>query len=166
VKAAVISMLGPGGPTGKRVLDLFAGTGAFGIEALSRSAAEAEFVEINDRRCRDIRRSLAGLGLETRGRVRRGDAAAVVRRLDGEFDIVFVDPPYGENPFEKVMSALDRKGTLADGALVFAEHSTRLTLPERLPGVLLDRRRRYGDTTISVFRHDVAASEAPDDGTA
>jgi len=156
VKSALFSMLGPGGPAGGRVLDLFAGTGALGAEALSRGAAWAEFVEIDERRCREIRRGLRGLGMEERGRVHCGDAAVVAGRLDGEFDIMFIDPPYGEDPFEKVLSALDERGALADGAVVFAEHGVRLELPERLPGVRLDRRRRYGDTVVSVYRREPA----------
>ena len=151
-------MLGPGGPAGQRVLDLFAGSGALGVEALSRGAARAEFVDINERRCLEIRQTLAGLGMEERGRVHRGDAAAVAGRLDGEFDIVFIDPPYEEDPFEKVLSALSERGALADDAVVFAEHSVRLALPEQLGGVRLERRRRYGDTAVSVYRSEPAAS--------
>ena len=152
-------MLGPGGPAGQRVLDLFAGTGALGVEALSRGAAGAEFVEINERRCREIRRVLAGLGMEERGRVHCGDAAVVAGRLEDEFDIVFIDPPYGEDPFEKVLSALNERGALAEDTVIFAEHGVRLVLPERLPGVRLERRRRYGDTAISVYRGEPAASQ-------
>jgi len=141
------------------VLDLFAGSGALGVEALSRGAARAEFVEINERRCGEIRRVLAAFGMEERGRVRRGDAVKVAARLEGEFDIVFIDPPYGEDPFEEVLSALDERGALADDAVVFAEHGVRLVLPERLPGVRLERRRRYGDTAISAYRGEPAASQ-------
>jgi len=145
-------MLGPEGPTGKRVLDLFAGSGAFGLEALSRGADRADFVEIDERRCRDIRRSLAELDMKERGFVHRGDAAVVAGRLEGPFDIVFIDPPYAEDPFEKTFAALDEKRTLADDCVAFAEHAARLDLPERLPGVRLVRRRTYGDTAVSVYR--------------
>ncbi len=159
VKSALFSMLGPGGPTGRRVLDLFAGSGAFGVEALSRGAARAEFVEANERRCQEIRRILTELGMAERARVHCGDATKVSRRLDGEFDIVFIDPPYAEDPFEDVLSAMNEKGALAADAVVFAEHGVRLVLPERLPGVRLERRRRYGDTAVSVYRRERVASQ-------
>ena len=157
VKSALFSMLGPGGPAGGRVLDLFAGSGALGVEALSRGARWAEFVEASERRCRDIRRVLGELGMKDRARVHCGDATRVARRLDGEFDIVFLDPPYGEDPFEEVLSALCERGAIAEDAVVFAEHGARLSLPERLPGVVLDKRRRYGDTAVSVYRRESAA---------
>lgn len=152
-------MLGPGGTAGQRVLDLFAGSGAFGVEALSRGAARAEFVEANEQRCQEIRRILTDLGMAEQARVHCGDATKVSRRLDGEFDIVFIDPPYAEDPFEDVLSAMNEKGALAADAVVFAEHSVRLVLPERLPGVRLERRRRYGDTAVSVYRRERVASQ-------
>ena len=141
------------------MLDLFAGSGALGAEALSRGAIWAEFVEIDERQCREIRQSLTGLGMEDRSRVHCGDAGTVAGRLDGEFDIVFVDPPYMEDPFEKVLSALTERGALADDGVVFAEHSVRMVLPERLPGVRLEGRRRYGDTVISIYRAEPAAAQ-------
>ena len=159
VKSALFSMLGPSGPAGRRVLDLFAGSGALGVEALSRGAAWVEFVEANERRCREIRGILTELGMGERARVHCGDATRVSRRLDGEFDIVFIDPPYAEDPFEEVLSALNEKGALAADAVVFAEHGVRLVLPERLPGVRLEQRRRYGDTAVSVYRRERVASQ-------
>ena len=141
------------------MLDLFAGSGAFGVEALSRGAARAEFVEANERRCQEIRGILTELGMAEQARVHCGDATKVSRRLDGEFDIVFIDPPYAEDPFEEVLSALNEKGALAADAVVFAEHGVRLVLPERLPGVRLEQRRRYGDTAVSVYRRERVASQ-------
>jgi 16S rRNA (guanine966-N2)-methyltransferase len=145
-------MLGPDGVSGLRVLDLYAGTGAFGIEALSRGAASAEFAEADEQRCRDMRRSLQELGYEAAGRVHRGDALKAVERLEGRFDLVFADPPYGEDPFAGLLERLSGRGLLAGGAWVFLEHSARLELPDRLTGVRLQSRRRYGDTAVSVFR--------------
>lgn len=159
VKSALFSMLGPGGPAGRRVLDLFAGSGALGVEALSRGAVRAEFVEADERRCQEIRGILTELGMAERARVHCGDATKVSRRLDGEFDIVFIDPPYEKDPFEEVLSALNERGALAEDAVIFAEHSVRLVLPERLPGARLERRRRYGDTAVSVYRREQVASQ-------
>ncbi len=145
-------MLGPDGVRGLRVLDLYAGTGAFGIEALSRGAAAAEFVEQDGRRCDDIRASLQNLAFEARGRVHRGNALTVLGRLEGKFDIIFVDPPYSEDPFAGLMTVVDRKGLLAAGGTVYLEHPAKTGLAEELPGVRLMSRRRYGGSAVSVYR--------------
>jgi 16S rRNA (guanine966-N2)-methyltransferase len=152
LRAAVFSMLGPDGVRGLRVLDLYAGTGAFGMEALSRGAAAAEFVEQDGRRCDDIRSSLQELGLDARGRVHRGNVLTVLGRLEGKFDVIFADPPYSEDPFIALMTGVDRKGLLATGGTVFLEHSSRTELAEDMPGVSLVTRRKYGDSAVSVYR--------------
>ncbi len=152
VRAALFSMLGPDGVRGLRVLDLYAGTGAFGIEALSRGAQSADFVEADERRCLAMREALRDLGYEAVGRVHRGDAERVLARLEGEYDLVFADPPYGEDPFEGLMEQLSSRGLLAPAATIYLEHPAQMTLPEALPGVMLTDRRRYGDSAVTTYR--------------
>ncbi|MBI4305308.1 MAG: 16S rRNA (guanine(966)-N(2))-methyltransferase RsmD [Chloroflexi bacterium] len=152
VRLALFSMLGPDGATGKRVLDLYAGTGAFGLEALSRGAAWAEFVERDERACEVIRRSIEEFGFKERSKVHRGQAQAVAERLEGPFDIVFADPPYEENPFARLFETLALRGTLAGSALVIAEHSKRRNLPEALEWLRQVSRRTYGDSAVTVYR--------------
>lgn len=147
-------MLGPGGAEGRRVLDLFAGTGAFGLEALSRGAAWAEFVDRDEKACRAIQAALAGLGFEERGKVHRGTAAAVLRRLAGSFDLVFADPPYDDDPFAEVFDLLIEFKLLVSGARVIAEHSKRRTLPEEQAGLRQVDRRTYGDTAVTVYKFE------------
>jgi 16S rRNA (guanine966-N2)-methyltransferase len=84
----------------------------------------------------------------------------VTRQLAGTFDLVFIDPPYDENPFESVLTGIEGAGALAGGATVFAEHSSRLQLPDDLPGVRLASRRRYGDSSVSVYRKDPEQDDA------
>jgi len=152
VRLALFSMLGPDGAAGRRVLDLYAGTGAFGLEALSRGAAWAEFVERDERACRAIHESLASLGFEERARVHRGVALAVAGRLEGPYEIVFADPPYDDDPFEQLFGRLTDRGCLAPGATVYAEHSKRLVLPAELRGLLRVDRREYGDSAVTTYR--------------
>jgi 16S rRNA (guanine966-N2)-methyltransferase len=154
VRLALFSMLGPDGVSGRRVLDLYAGTGAFGLEALSRGAAWAEFVERDERACKSIRESLATLGFEERAKVHRGVALTVAGRLDGQFEVVFADPPYADDPFEQLFGTLSARGCLASGATVFAEHGKRLVLPEQLPGLRQVDRRAYGDSAVTVYRSE------------
>lgn len=156
-------MLGPDGVMGLRVLDLYAGTGAFGIEALSRGARFVAFVDSDARRCREITASVRELGYEARAAVHTRDAVAAIRNLTGPFDLVFADPPYGQEPFLAVLGELDRSSMLAEGALVLLEHAARSTLPDPLPGVRRISTRKYGDTAVTVYRRQTAERGAGDD---
>jgi 16S rRNA (guanine966-N2)-methyltransferase len=150
VKAAMFNIVGPR-IEGAHVLDLFAGSGAIGIEALSRGAAEVTFVDREPRGLAILRQNLDALELKDRAHVVRGD---VVRWLEsspdavGRAGLVFLDPPYEDPVLDRALMALDR--TLTD-ATVVAEHSRRQTLSS-LSRLQLDRQRRYGDTVVTVFR--------------
>ncbi|TMB96411.1 MAG: 16S rRNA (guanine(966)-N(2))-methyltransferase RsmD [Chloroflexi bacterium] len=150
VKAAIFNLVGPG-IEGAHVLDLFAGSGAIGIEALSRGAAQVTFVDREPRGLAILRQNLDALELKERAHVVRGD---VVRWLEsspadvGQAGLVFLDPPYDDVVLDRALRVLDR--TLAD-ALVVAEHSRRQTLPD-LNRLRVDRERRYGDTMLTLLR--------------
>ena len=123
VREALFAVLGD--LAGARVLDLFAGSGALGIEALSRGASEAVFAERAAAAVAAVRANLEALGAEGSGRVVRGDAVAVVRRLARAgacFDLVFLDPPWTD-PAEpaRTLRALASSGILASGATVVVE---------------------------------------------
>jgi len=147
VREALFSILGD--ISGSAVLDLYAGSGALAIEALSRGAAEATLVDSASGAIATIRRNLADLGLEAR--VRREDARAFLRmasRSGPHYDLVFLDPPY-RHPSElgaELSTAL--APVLAPGARVVAESDRRAPLRLDLP--LLDE-RRYGDTLILIY---------------
>ncbi len=147
VREAVFSMLGP--LEGARVLDLFAGSGALGIEALSRGAASAVFVEHDSQGARAVRRNLESLGVE--GAVRRRDALAYLRSNaaaeDGPFDLVFADPPYSSAPRLGDQLSELLPPLLAEGARIVTESDKRNPLELELP---LVRERSYGDTRIAV----------------
>ena len=132
------------------VLDLYAGTGALGIEALSRGAGSVDFVESDAGRCRDIRANLEALGLAKRGKVQVGRVEKTLARLDGPFGLVLIDPPYDADPWREVMTQLDG-GMLEQEATVVAEHSSRLELAPAYGGLVRARSRRYGDTSVSVY---------------
>lgn len=149
VKQAIFNLVGPG-IAGAHVLDLFAGSGALGIEALSRGAAGVTFVDREPRGLAILRQNLDDLGLKERAHVVRGD---VVRWLEGFPDevqragLVFLDPPYDDLVLDRALKVLDRE--LKD-AMVVAEHSRRQELPE-LTHLEVDRQRRYGDTMVTVL---------------
>ncbi len=147
VREALFSILGAR-VAGARVLDLFAGSGALGIEALSRGAAEATFVDAAPAAIRAIRANLAALGAEAQ--VVRGDALAALRtarEAARQYDLVFLDPPYRHAG--RLAPGLSRgiEGLLAPGGSVVSESDRREPLALELP--LLDE-RRYGDTLIRI----------------
>ena len=160
VRGALISMLGPGGAEGKRVLDLYAGTGGLGLEALRHGADFAEFVESDRRRCAEITAETERLGYGDRCRVHRAQVERVFERLDGRYDVVFIDPPYADDPFAEVLGRLggDEK-LLSDGATVFAEHGRRTELGERYGRLIRRSVKKYGDTSVSVFDTAPTGSE-------
>ena len=147
----MFSMLGPSGPNGSRVLDIYAGTGALGIEALKRGAESAVFIEQNARRCDDIKKSLERQKLTNKARVQKGNALRSVGKLDEKFDLIFADPPYELNEFEALFTRVDNARLIADGATAFLEHSKKTQLPRCLPGLTLSTQRLYGDSALSVY---------------
>lgn len=134
-----------------RVLDLYAGSGAVGLEALSRGASEALLVESDARAAAVIRSNIAALGLPG-ARLRRDRVARVLAgEVDGgPYDLVFCDPPYALTDAEltAVLAALLAGGWTAPGALVAVERSSRGAPVEWPPGSRPDRSRRYGDATL------------------
>ena len=145
-------MLGPAGPHGLRVLDIYAGTGALGIEALQRGATNATFIEQNGRRCADIKKALEKYKLAMQGSVQKGSALNAVGRLKGEFDLIFADPPYDLVEFESLFGLVHNAHLIAPNAIAFLEHSKMTDLPDSLPGLSLSTHRLYGDTAISVYK--------------
>lgn len=136
------------------VLDLFAGTGALGIEALHRGARRAVFVEHDPARCRALRRALDRAGLAERGEVRRGDILPALDHLarDGVVvDLVLLDPPYGQGWIERTLRALADAAVLRPDGLVVAEGHWR-DRPVLPPGWALAKEARYGETALWYIR--------------
>ncbi len=141
--------------TGLRVVDLFAGSGTLGIEALSRGAIRADFVEIDRVARAALERNLGSLGLEARSRVWSLALPRGLERLAAELaaaDLVLVDPPYGGEAARAVLGALGRTGRLRDGARVVIEHHAKDDLPERAGRLACTRRRRHGQTVVSTYQ--------------
>jgi 16S rRNA (guanine966-N2)-methyltransferase len=164
VREAVFAMLGS--VEGARVLDLFAGTGALGIEALSRGARSAVFVERDAGALRALNANLEALAIAPETvEVRRADALQALRTASARqetYDLLFIDPPYGRARPAPTASAPPIAGRwgpelsailpslLSPGARVVVESDRRAPLELELP---LERHRRYGDTSITIHRH-------------
>jgi 16S rRNA (guanine966-N2)-methyltransferase len=152
VREALFSMLGP--LEGATVLDLFAGSGALGIEALSRGAARVVFAERDPAAARVLRDNLAALAIEpAEAELRRGDALRALesaRERAEKYDLIFIDPPYRRAPdWGPELSAL-LAPLLAPAARVVVESDRRLPLELDID---IELQRRYGDTSITIHRH-------------
>lgn len=141
-------------------VDLYAGTGAVGVEALSRGAARVLFVEANRAAVGVIRANLKSLGVEARAEVRQGKVGSLAEWLGGHHaDIVFLDPPYRLDP--EYDAALEMLGAEPPG-LVIVQHDVRRKLEESYGGLVHRRRLRQGDNCLSFFEPEPGESDAPD----
>lgn len=162
VRAAIFSMLGES-VENARVLDLYAGTGAMGLEALSRGAAVADFVEEDAKACSTINANIRSLGYQDRARVIRGrvekatgsqtvlPGSSTGGRNGRRYDLVFIDPPYDDDPWDELLGGLSDGLLLNTDATVIAEYGSARTLAVSYGRLVLDRTRRYGDSSISFF---------------
>jgi 16S rRNA (guanine(966)-N(2))-methyltransferase RsmD len=143
--------------SGADVLDGYAGTGAVGIEALSRGARSALFVESSRVVCALLVRNLEDLDLRGRSRVVAEPFERAALRLseeDAAFDVVFLDPPYGPIELPSALASIASRRLLRKSGVLVAEHDARLTLPEKEGDLAIVRRYRYGGTALSLFRGD------------
>ncbi len=152
VREALFSILGSY-VDGARVLDLFAGTGALGLESLSRGAEHATFVDISKGASSVIVANIA-LVRTSRATLLTLPADRAIRKLVSEgaqFDLVFLDPPYGRGLVPQTLALLASSGLLGPGARVVAEHETRSPLPHEFGDLFRTDHRKYGDSSVSIF---------------
>ena len=148
---------------GARLLDLFAGSGAIGIEALSRGAAEVVFVELNSKAQAIIYQNLAKCRfLDSESEEKKSKnwillksnalhALKVLAERDHQFDLVYIDPPYADELYEETLIALARSRLLAESAQVIAEHHHKTMLHENYDKLSLTKTRQIGDTCLSFY---------------
>jgi 16S rRNA (guanine966-N2)-methyltransferase len=171
VREALFGILGSAGVLpGARVLDLYAGTGALGLEALSRGAARATLVESSRDALVALRANVASLGMSALAQVVAGDVRSHVTRLAhaGPFDLVMADPPWalvdepGPSSPRRVLASLAQSSGLADDALVVLEHAAR-SVPPEIEALTRGETRRYGDTALTFYKTGILAAplEAP-----
>jgi 16S rRNA (guanine(966)-N(2))-methyltransferase RsmD len=155
VRVTLFDVLGPA-IAGACVLDLFAGTGAVGIEALSRGAARVVFVEKDQAALRALRANLDALGTaRAAARVMAGDVLRVLADLathEEPFDLVFIDPPYATSLAGRALVALAAARVCRPGSEVVVQHSTRTTLPTVAGFAEHRRARRFGDTALTFLK--------------
>ena len=134
---------------GRRVLDLFAGTGQMGIEALSRGAESCVFVDSSRDAVRLVQQNLASCGLK--GEVLMTDAVGYLERC-GKFDLIFVDPPYDSGLYEKVLKTINKFDILTEGGIIVCESRRETVLPELTEPYYIHREYRYGKVKLTVYK--------------
>lgn len=135
---------------GRRVLDLFAGSGQLGIEALSRGAAKCTFIDADAKAVDVIEKNLEHTRLDDKAVVKKGDSLGFLRSTAEVFDIVIVDPPYGTGLLQKALSSLD--GKVAEGGVIVCEMPLGEELPETAGGLELYKRYKYSKVELAVYR--------------
>lgn len=165
LRETLFNVLGPG-VAGSRFIDLFAGTGAIGIEALSRGASEVVFVENHAPAAALIRRNLESLAIRRGAMVVAKDAIRGLEKLESkergkslQYDYVFLDPPYdAAKDYARVLESLASGNLLAPGGVVIAEHRRSFALPEEVGALQCYRVLIQGDAALSFYRRAAAAA--------
>ena len=151
VKEALFNIIQFEIPTAK-VLDLFGGTGQLGIEALSREAKSAVFVDEREEACRLIRENLKRTKLEQFARVIRSDYMAYLKTCRDKFDIILLDPPYAEVFLENSLKMITEIDILQSGGIIVTERPIGKELPWEFPGYSRTKDYKYGKTLITIYR--------------
>ena len=151
VKEALFSIIQFDLP-GARVLDLFAGTGQLGIEALSRDAKEAVFVDEREDACALVRENLKRTRLEGQGRVLRSDYQAYLSRCRERFNIIFLDPPYAEVFLENALKRITEIDILQSNGIIVTERPLGKPCPGEYPGYTRSKDYKYGKTLLTLYR--------------
>ena len=151
VKEALFSIIQFDIPTAK-VLDLFGGTGQLGIEALSRGAKSAVFVDAGEPACRLIKENLRRTKLEADATVIRSDYLAYLKRCKEKFDIIFLDPPYAEVFLENALNCIAEIDILQSGGIIIAERPVGKEIPVELDGFTRSKDYKYGTVLLTVYR--------------
>ena len=153
VKEALFSIIQFEIPTA-RVLDLFGGTGQLGIEALSRGAKSAVFVDAGEPACKLIRENLKRTKLENEAKVIRADYLDYLKRCREKFDIVFLDPPYAEVFLENALKCITEIDILQTGGIIVTERPIGKELPWDFEGFTRSKDYKYGKTVLTIYRRN------------
>lgn len=137
---------------GTSVLDLFGGTGQLGIEALSRGAKEAVFVDSQEAACKIIRENIKRTNLVNQSRVVRSDYLDYLKRCKEKYDIIFLDPPYAEVYLETALKCITEIDILQSGGIIATERPIGKELPSEYDGFVRSRDYKYGKVLLTIYR--------------
>ena len=164
IKGALFNTLGSLGVEPEVVLDLYAGTGSIGIEALSRGASRAEFVDQGREQCAVIRDNLATTGFGAAGKVHQTSVHSFIERGRSPYDFIILDPPYADPGIIDTLRLLGSSSLVQSGTIVVIGHWPRIDMPDQIGRLRCLRHRCHGDSCFSVY--EVVADEAGQDAGA
>ena len=153
VKEALFSIIQFDVP-GKRVLDLFGGTGQLGIEALSRGAKSAVFVDAGDKACKLIRENLHRCKMDNNAQIIRANYLQYLQTCRDKFGLIFLDPPYAEVFLENALKKITEIDILESGGIIVAERPVGKDLPWDFTGYSRSKDYKYGNTLLTLYRKD------------
>lgn len=154
VREAVFNIIGPK-IHGSTFLDLYAGTGAIGMEAMSRGATQVTYVEADPRRYKNLVNMLEGCGCSVKADMINAKAMDYVNEVAGtgkSFDVIYMDPPYDSDELAQAIPLIGRSGILDSDGILLAEHRKKLELPAETDGLHKKKTYKYGDTELSLYR--------------
>lgn len=161
IRGAVFNSLASLGVAPERALDLFAGTGAIGLEALSRGAISADFVDAGREPCAVIRENLRTTGFDRAGTVHQMFVSAFIDRSQQSYDFIVMDPPYADPDIIPILEKLANSRLVQSGTIIVLGHSPRIEPPDRIGPLEALRHRCHGDTCFSIYEAlDDEASES------
>ena len=152
VRGAIFAILENMAHDWTQMLDLFSGSGALGIEALSRGARWVDFVDRERRCCDIIRQNLTKTRLSARANVYCYDVAKAIRSLNKEYNIIIMDPPYADSSIGELVTKLASSSLVGINSTVVVTHSPRLPLASSYAALKLIKERRHGDSCISIYQ--------------
>lgn len=137
------------------VVDLFAGTGNLGLEALSRGAMRAYFGDNSKESIKFIKANVEKCGAESKSKIIFADYMKVLQRINEKIDIFFVDPPYDSGLYEKVLTSIDTLDLLSNDGIIITEHDKNMCMQDRIGKLIKFKVRHYGKISISLYRNMV-----------
>jgi 16S rRNA (guanine966-N2)-methyltransferase len=154
VRGAIFSILENMTDDWDNVLDLFSGSGALGIEALSRGAGQVDFVEREPKCCAIIKENLEKTKLAEGARIHCTTVAKAIATLDKEYGIILIDPPYPDPSIHQVVEQLAGSKLVGNDTTVVVTHSSRIPLQKAYGGLRMVKEHRHGDSTIAIYRKE------------
>ncbi len=153
VKEAIFNMIGPYFDGGLG-LDLFAGSGGLGIEALSRGAEKVIFVDKDGKAIQTIHENISNCGFEENAEVYRNDsdrALKAIKKRELSFELIFLDPPYKKQQLVKLLEIIDKENLLATKGKIICEHGTDIHLPDSVGHLNVQKREKYGIIAVTIY---------------
>ncbi|MBM04238.1 MAG: 16S rRNA (guanine(966)-N(2))-methyltransferase RsmD [Chloroflexi bacterium] len=153
-RLAIFSILGKDFFKEIKVLELYAGTGIFGIESLSRGASWVDMVEINPKTFKEIKNNLSDLMLENKSNVKLGDSIKSLKYFDNKYKLIFADPPYNSFEPKELIENINNQNILDTNGLLIIEHKNQLKIETKYNQMKCISKRKYGDSAISIFKKE------------